>query len=69
MTAIWNKADLCDGFSVVLVCVNKLLRYEVLGFVVAGELDIQVCKMSVWPKSSHPHVHIPVGTCMYVRPW
>ena len=40
VTTIWDKADLRDGFGVVLVCVDKLLRYEVLGFVVTGELDI-----------------------------
>jgi hypothetical protein len=40
VTTIWDESDLRDGFGVVLVCVDKLLRYEVLGFVVTGELDI-----------------------------
>lgn len=69
MAAVWDESDLRDGFRVVLVCVDKLLRYEILGFVVAGEFDIQVYVILAWPVQSYTQVHIPVGTCIYVLPW
>lgn len=40
MAAVRYKADLGNGLGVVLVGVDELLRNKVLGFVVAGELDI-----------------------------
>jgi hypothetical protein len=40
VAAIRHKPDLGDRLGVVFVGVDELLRYEVLGFVLAGELDI-----------------------------
>ena len=42
MAAVRYKAYLRDRFSVVLVCVYKLLWNEILRFVFASEFDIEI---------------------------
>ena len=40
MADIGHKTDLGDRLGVILVGVDELLRYKVLGFVVAGKLNV-----------------------------
>lgn len=40
MAAIGDESHLGDGLCVVFICVYELFRNEVLGFVVAGQLDV-----------------------------
>ena len=42
MAAVWEEPHLCDGLGVVFVGMYKLLWYEVLRFVLSGELDVEI---------------------------
>ena len=42
MATIWYEPYLRDRLRMVAVCMKELLRYVVLGFIVACKFDIQI---------------------------